>query len=437
MIDGMPAVGHRNGDKTTVMLLVLMVVCMGILGRAMSQPIATPAPSQATFSIIQISDTQFLSESDPTAYDNLCQWIANQSSAFNLQMVIHTGDIVNDGSSATEWQNANIAMSILSNNSVPYCWDAGNHDQPPNVMDQGNPNGPWMGSQYSAFDASELENKPYWVGDLFEGKNTAVKFAIDNCQFLIVNIEYDANISVLNWMVNIFNAYPNANIIVATHFFLGASANYANPVNASDPFPEELSSILNNYPHVFLTLNGHDDTEPCVANMTDVNGREEVVFDDQSNGVDGAAAARIYTFNLGSKICNVTTYQVYCSNWLIDPYNQFSFTTDLQEETISASTTTVTPVLSPSQTTLNVPTGTSTLIPTPSAIVQSTPVSSLTQSEAPTSTATSIITSAQPILLHETNPNLLAAYYAVAVAAFAIIMVAVVACGVRSRRRQS
>ncbi len=43
-------------------------------------------------------------------------------------MVIHTGDIVNDEANQTEWANANESMSMLLNNGIPYCWDAGNHD---------------------------------------------------------------------------------------------------------------------------------------------------------------------------------------------------------------------------------------------------------------------------------------------------------------------
>ena len=43
-------------------------------------------------------------------------------------MVIHTGDIVQVANSTADWVNANNAMMQLYNNSVPYCWDAGNHD---------------------------------------------------------------------------------------------------------------------------------------------------------------------------------------------------------------------------------------------------------------------------------------------------------------------
>ena len=57
-------------------------------------------------------------------------------------MVIHTGDIVQVANSTNDWINANNAMMQLYNNGIPYCWDAGNHDQiyNDNSLALGNPN---------------------------------------------------------------------------------------------------------------------------------------------------------------------------------------------------------------------------------------------------------------------------------------------------------
>lgn len=52
------------------------------------------AGSKTTFSLFWITDTQFLSDSNPGLFKNATQWIAKYYSACNGRMVIHTGDIV-------------------------------------------------------------------------------------------------------------------------------------------------------------------------------------------------------------------------------------------------------------------------------------------------------------------------------------------------------
>ena len=85
------------------------------------------APVTDGFSLIQITDTQYLSDKNPELFNTLTNWIVENSNALNISMVIHTGDIVQNPLNLTNWQNANDAMMQLYNNGVPYCWDAGNH----------------------------------------------------------------------------------------------------------------------------------------------------------------------------------------------------------------------------------------------------------------------------------------------------------------------
>ena len=92
-------------------------------------------------------------------------------------MVIHTGDMVEDEFNQTHWTNANHAMSLLLDNDVPYCWDAGNHDYNTTY---------WIGNQYTAFNPTVMASKSYWVGDKFNGQNTAVQFAVSGEDFLVV-----------------------------------------------------------------------------------------------------------------------------------------------------------------------------------------------------------------------------------------------------------
>jgi predicted MPP superfamily phosphohydrolase len=151
----------------------------------------THAATDDSFSIMQISDTQFLSVSFPQLFKDTTSWIVNNSANYNLKMVIHTGDIVDNINSSSgaysdpaQWNNANTAMSSLLNAGIPYCWDAGNHDQIP----WNDASGTWLGSSYTAFNAGNMRSKTYWVSDTADSKNTAVKFSYNGYDFLIINV---------------------------------------------------------------------------------------------------------------------------------------------------------------------------------------------------------------------------------------------------------
>lgn len=276
------------------------------------------------YSIIQITDTQYLSETYPTLFTDMTDWIVNNTGTFNVRMVIHTGDIVEHCNSTTEWQNANTSMAVLLNNNVPYTWDAGNHDQFCTSEGFGDPNRGWIGVNYVAFNAAQMETKPYWVSDLEEGKDTAVKFSYGGRNFLIINMEFEANATVISWMRNLINAYPTYNVIVAVHEYLTPSGAYAGNWATS------LQTTLRFYPNAFLTLNGHLWGQYPSAWHDTVGNRVETMFNLQEyDNQQGAATVRIFTFNTTSDTVSVSAYSVYNNLWLTDSGYSFSFSAHL------------------------------------------------------------------------------------------------------------
>ena len=262
--------------------------------------------SNSTFSIMQISDTQHLANFSPTLYNDTTSWIVNNSANYNLKMVIHTGDFIdqpgyNTSQMASEWAVANASMSKLLTAGIPYSWCAGNHDQTPFYLS----NGTMMGSSYLAFDATYMRSKPYWVSDIFDSKNTAVKFAVNNYQFLVINIENMANSSVFAWMKGLLDNNIGANVIVTTHGYINANGYYEFTNSLITAWNKNLKATLDSYPNVFLALCGHVDG----ANRTRIGNREEILFDRQGpSNTTGAASVRIYTFNLENKKVNASTY---------------------------------------------------------------------------------------------------------------------------------
>src|SRR5947209_4746228 len=80
------------------------------------------------FSVIVLPDTQNYSQYYPQIFAAQTQWIAAQRDALNIQLVIGVGDIVNDGSSDAQWQNADAAVRTLDQAGIPYVMAIGNHD---------------------------------------------------------------------------------------------------------------------------------------------------------------------------------------------------------------------------------------------------------------------------------------------------------------------
>lgn len=230
-------------------------------------------------------------------------------------------------------------MMTLYNSGVPYCWNAGNHDQDEinKTMGRGNPDASWLGGNYPAFNVAMMRKEPYWVGDIFDGKSTAVQFAWGNYHFMLINIEYDANQTVLDWMQTLIKTNPNVNVIVATHNFLNATGGYGTMKNADTVWANNFENLLNYYPNVFMTLNGHDTSfrNDVVGYDKKVGNREEIFFNRQEmSSQEGAATARIYTFEMSSPAdptVNVYTYQTFGTpHYLTDSLDQFSFSTNLK-----------------------------------------------------------------------------------------------------------
>ena len=90
-----------------------------------------PALVQAqngNFTVVVLPDTQYYSESYPAILNSEMQWIVNNASTLNIQLVLGLGDIVNNGGSSTEWTTADAAYRKLDAARIPYFAPLGNHD---------------------------------------------------------------------------------------------------------------------------------------------------------------------------------------------------------------------------------------------------------------------------------------------------------------------
>jgi len=308
----------------------------------------------APFSIFWITDTQFLSESNPDLYSNLTNWIVNNWNKYNGKMVIHTGDIVQTGQVVSEWQSADSAMSVLLQNRIPYSWCAGNHDD----LAGGDSTTGWIGNVSApSFDPSnvgpQVDAIPYaeWVGDYHDGMNTAVSFTANKMNFLVINIEWAAQDDVLDWVGSLLDdlLYEDYYVIIAPHAYINAYGNVQTSSTGIDltDFVSGLTALMDAHPSsVLLTLNGHYATDCGNNTLGPGNNRNELMFDRQDctdnpsdptgQGVDAATAetpdsakvggstVTILTFDTANSQINVTTYDVNTGKWRANKGERFS-----------------------------------------------------------------------------------------------------------------
>jgi len=301
--------------QAAIYVCAITLMAAALLITAVVQPCSAAVSGGSSFSIIWITDTQHLSESHPTYYDSLCRWIVQNKYAYNVKMVVHTGDIVSEEGNRTQWINANQSMNILLANDIPYCWDAGNHDYNATC---------WIGNQFSAFNPQVMREKSYWVSDEFGGMNTAVRFNVSGWDCLIINIAAYANDSVLAWANNLLDSNPQSHVIMATHAYIDVECKYASwAINFKN-------TVLETHANVFITLNGHYHTS---GNMIRVGDRYELVFDPQDAYEEvGAASARILTFDTDKGTIKVQTYALYANQFLQDQNSNFTLNTNFRND---------------------------------------------------------------------------------------------------------
>jgi hypothetical protein len=309
------------------------------------------------FTVFWITDTQFLSESNPALFKMMNNWIASNWLAYNGKLVIHTGDLVQNGLVNEEWDNADTAMSILSANGIPYTWCAGNHDN--RVLSDATSG--WIGNQWGSFNPSVMIPKVNavpgveWVSDCHDGMNMALTFSANDIDFLVVNVEWNAQADVLQWLGGVLDdpAYANHRVIVAPHAYIDAfgSIDDSRWGTMLADFIREFRQILDAHsPRVFLTLNGHFATEVGYNTPFPVRYRNELMFDRQDSldapgdprlrGYDssdssplgygssdsspddkqkvGGATVTILKFDTQNNQLGVSTYDVYTGNWRKD-----------------------------------------------------------------------------------------------------------------------
>ena len=192
------AVLNRNKTKgvtNTNRMKVLLVIVLMYTAPLVLYSAGNVRGTAQGFSWAWITDTQYYTNHPAWTwiYDNMTTWIAQNGS---VSRVIHTGDVVQDGTVEGEYQIANQSMSILTKTGIPFGTLAGNHD------------------------GSTLYQKYFGPLKHYE------LVSAGSVDFVIVYLSYSVETSEVAWANSIFSQYYNRFGILAVHSYLNVDGSY-------------------------------------------------------------------------------------------------------------------------------------------------------------------------------------------------------------------
>jgi hypothetical protein len=260
-----------------------------------------PKPDEYDFAFLWMSDTQYYSESFPKIYDLMTKWTVDNWKEKKFNYMIHTGDIVNNWNSKTEWENASRSMKTLDDANIPYGIVAGNHDV---AYDAGNYEEYW---KYFGRDRFVLQ--PTFGGDLNNNRDHYDLVSFKGNDFVIVYLGWVIDQKTFDWADGILKKYADRNAIIATHEYLKPSHAYYGQGRWV------YERLVEPNPNVFMVLGGHN---PGVAYNIKKTGDRTVLelLSDYQNGPEGGQGfMRFLQFDVENKRLFVNTYSPYLKKY--------------------------------------------------------------------------------------------------------------------------
>lgn len=292
-----------------------------------SQAPFAPSPD-AVWSIAVIPDSQNYVKSSQhrEGFTQMTEWIRDHREEFNIGLVLHEGDIVNnndtndptsgDQTSSQQWANAQTSMKVL-NGHVPYVMAAGNHDFGPTNAENRNTE---INNYFSATD-NPLVNPAF--GGILKGQMVAGRVensyyemtARDGRPMLIMALEWEPRPATVDWANSIVSKpeYADHTAILLTHAFInGTEQRYSNSRVSADADGQQLwTELVRDNENFELVFNGHfgDDGSGYVGSTgTEGNFVHQMFFNAQHLGEGGGGWMRLVEFLNDGKTIRVRSF---------------------------------------------------------------------------------------------------------------------------------
>ncbi|MBR3965569.1 MAG: leucine-rich repeat protein [Clostridia bacterium] len=263
-----------------------------------------------------VGDPQTISQSSVSQhYLDMYRWIASEKPDFIMTL----GDIIQSGASSEnelatgQWLVATEALGYLDAARIPHSDVKGNH---------------CTRQQYDKY----ITYEKYYNAFADQGVtticheesmiNSAYLFEISGVKYMIFALEYGPSESVLGWAGRLCEKYPEYNVIVTTHSYMGRDGNilgHEDPGDAIEGYgfttgQEDWDWFIDKYPNIIMVICGHIAHDNVVVSPkenscgTIVN---QILIDFQSTDskVDGAVGmVNMFNFTEDGKTVFIETY---------------------------------------------------------------------------------------------------------------------------------
>lgn len=292
------------------------------------------------FSMVVLPDTQYYTRQSPATLTAMTQWIARNAGRYNIQAVLHVGDVV-DGNQAVQWENASAAWDILDRAEIPYLLAIGNHDYDTfSSADR-------LSTAWNTFlPQSRYSARPWWNGGfLNDGKseNAYLLLTIGGKDFIFLSLEFGPREEVLSWANSLLADYSNRTAIIVTHSFLYNDGTRVKPGTEHNPKDYELSAtahdgeemwekLVSLHDNILLVLSGHHINGANAARRSDATvggGTVHQLFSNWQDTDKETAFGWLRLLTFGEDCIRVQTFSPVSGQRLVDEANEFELSCKL------------------------------------------------------------------------------------------------------------
>jgi hypothetical protein len=201
------------------------------------------------------------SYADTNTLTRQVKWIKENQERKNIRFVIHTGDLVHDGTEE-EWRSANQCFRELDG-IVPYGIATGNHDVFPG---KGLPRDRNSKRYDSLFPPSRWQSNAFYAGHLgSSSENMLHAFHYGPNALRLLFLEFGVRDQALNWAGQVLKENPDQPVIVVTHAFTPSADSENNfswhPMHldrSNNDRDEVWEKLISKHPNIVLVLSAHN-----------------------------------------------------------------------------------------------------------------------------------------------------------------------------------
>lgn len=277
--------------------LLVVVSCSG----------TPPGTASSFFTLVALPDTQVYADHYPELFHAQTRWIADNVERYNIEYVLHLGDITNNNA-VDEWEVARAAFDRIAER-VPTAISIGNHDMGPIGRASTRET---LFNEY--FPLAEFERLPGFAGvydaepDLAE--NMVHLLSAGGRDWMILVLEFGPRDDVLRWANEVVAAHPCRSVIVLTHAYLDqrgeryvqplASAQY-EVIHDAAGFADGQRMwrrLIRDQPNIVMVINGHFPQPPTHLASRGSDGRtvHQMMVDYQDTPRGGSGLMRLLMF---------------------------------------------------------------------------------------------------------------------------------------------